>query len=273
MNRRTVFFAAAPLLFVAAAPAANLTGLWSFGNGGDIGHADVGRDLIVQGAAPAWSATLADDLATSQGGVVTTVSGSANGFTAMHGIAANGGGVFVNEYSILVDVFSPASSRSSWRTIMQTSNTNGNDGDYFIRNDNDRLGTASMTYSTSGINEAKWTRLVLTFDLNTPATGTLIKAYLDGTLLYTHTGTSGELVTDGRFSLYPNTDATPIIHFFRDNDGDNGALNVGALAIWDGVLSDADVTALGGAGTMVPEPATAATAVLGLLALGVRRRR
>ncbi len=255
--------------------AATLTGLWEFDNSGNLGQATVGTDLAVVGTAPTFNASLPDDYSTPLSGVVTTVGGSASGFTATHGVAANGGGTYVNEFSIVTDIFSPAGSRSSWRTILQTNAANSNDGDYFIRNDTDRLGTGSMTYSTTAIDEAKWTRLVITFDLNTPATSTVIKTYLDGILVYTHTGTSGELALDNRYSLYPSNDPTnPIVHFFRDNDGDNASMNVGTLAIYDGILSDSDVAALGGAGAVIPipEPATALLGLLGL-SLGLRRRR
>ena len=57
---------------------------------------------------------------------------------------ANGGGAFVNQYSLVVDLFSPVASRTSWRTIYQTSTSNGNDGEYFIRPDNSNLGVAEM---------------------------------------------------------------------------------------------------------------------------------
>ncbi len=249
------------LTLLAAAPchAANLTGLWLFDDQSNLANATVGADLTLAGAAPGtWAASLADDGSKSLTGVITTpAANSANRFIATHGIAANGGGAFVNEYTIVVDLFSPIASRSSWRTILQTNQNNTNDGDYFIDPTN-TVGVSALTYSTTPINAAAWTRLVVTFDL-----GTGVAAYTDGALFHTH---SAETV-DGRFSL------DPTVLFFSDQDGDDAPLNVGALAIYDGVLTPAEVAALGAAGAAIPEPTAS---LLGLAALGGmagRRRR
>ncbi|MCP3913397.1 MAG: hypothetical protein GY713_20915, partial [Actinomycetia bacterium] len=97
-----------------------LVGLWEFDDADDLGKATVGTDLTIGGTAPTYSATLADDSSDSLSGVITTNVGSANFLTATHGIAANGGGSNVNQYSVVFDVFSPAGSRGSWRTFFQT---------------------------------------------------------------------------------------------------------------------------------------------------------
>ena len=242
--------------------AASLAGLWYFDNAANPAEATVGNDLFFLGVAPTYSASLADDSSNSLTGVITTaVADSANRIRSDHGIAANGGGSFVNQYSIVTDIFSPAGSRSSWRTIYQTNTANGNDGDYFIRPDNDNLGVADLTYSDSPIDETSWTRLVVTFDLTQD--GGDVTTYLDGSLHHIH---QPDATVDQRFSLDPS------VFFFTDNDGDNAPLNVGALAIYDGVLTAGEVAALGNAGAAIPEPSTSVLlALVGCLAL--RRRR
>ena len=76
----------------------------------------VGSDLAIQGTAPVYAASVADDPGSSQTGCITTAAATAsNRLIATHGIAPNGGGTFVNEYTILADVFSPVASRSQWR--------------------------------------------------------------------------------------------------------------------------------------------------------------
>lgn len=249
------------LSFLAAVPcpAANLTGLWLFDDQANPAKATVGTNLTLTGTAPGtWSAILADDGSKSLTGVVTTpAAAQANTFVATHGIAPNGGGIYVNEYSIVVDLFSPAGSRSSWRTILQTNTGNTNDGDYFIATDN-TIGVGALTYSTSTLDPGAWTRLVLTFDL-----GTAVTAYTNGAPFRNH---SADLVDD-RFSL------DPTVLFFSDNSGDNAPLHIGALAIYDGVLSAAEVSALGSAGAAIPEPSSLLLGLASLGGLAGRRRR
>lgn len=266
---KSTFPAAAAVLALSGSltQGATLNGLWLFNNPGNLGQATVGTNLAINGTAPAYSASLADDFATAQTGVVTTVTGTGNGFTATHNIAPNGGGARVNDYSVLVDLFSPAASRSSWRTIFQTEPSNfDDDGEYFIRNNTDLMGTASLTYSTNPINEAKWTRMVLTFHLDPVQGSSSVNLFLDGTLFFTHSAADSDVLRDDRFSLGST------ILFFHDDDDENASLNIGNLAIWDGVLTAGEVSALGGAGAAVPEPATGVFA-LAAAGLGLVRRR
>ncbi len=161
----------------------------------------------------------------------------------------------------MADIFSPAGSRSGWRAIFQTNQTNSNDADYFIRNSNDTLGISALGYSGSAIDETSWTRLVITVDL--ALTGGDVKAYVNGSLFHTH---ASDQTTTGTYAL------DPTLLFFSDNDGENLPLNVGTLAIYEGVLTAPEISALGTAGLAVPEPAAPALAALAAL-LGFRRRR
>jgi len=219
-----------------AARAAVLTGLWEFDDPLNPGRATVGIDLGIAGAPPMFSPALADDVGNSLSGVLTTSHGLADYFTATHDIPPNGGGVFVNDFSILIDLFSPPESRDQWRCLFQTNPTNGNDGDYFIRTDN-RLGVAALTYSTNVLDPSRWTRLVLTFDLDAS-----IRTYVNGALFHTHLLQP----IDGRFSL------DPTVLFFGDEDLENFPWNVGAIAMWDGPLTALEVADLGRAGEPMP---------------------
>ncbi len=257
------FFTTVCLLAVTAATtsAATLNGLWLFDDSNDLAHATVGNDLTFTGAAPGtWSGALLDDQGDALTGVITTPAADpGNQFVVAHGIAPNGGGSFVNQYSIVVDLFSPVESRNSWRTILQTSTANANDGDFFIAPDDDAIGVAQIGYSDLAIDETSWSRLVITFDL-----GFSIQSYIDGLPFYFHLGDT----LDGRFAL------DPTVLIFTDEDGENAPLNVGALAIYDGVLTPDDVFSLGAAGSPipVPEPGTAILVLAALPAL-LRRRR
>lgn len=238
---RIVILALTPSL---TSPAAELKGLWEFDNAANPAEATVGNDLIFEGTPPAHAPSLSDDSLLDMSGVITTAApANANRIRGDHGIAPNGGGAFVNQYSIVADIFSPAGSRGSWRTIYQTNTGNSNDGDYFIRPDNDNIGVGDLTYSGSPIDEANWTRLVLTVDL--ALGGNDVLAYVNGALHFTH---SSNPTLDGRFSL------DSFLYFFSDENGDNAPLHVAALAIYEGVLSAPDVAVLGGAGDPVTTP-------------------
>jgi len=240
------------------ATAANLVGHWEFNNSANIGQATVGADLVVAGTAPTHSATLADDAANSQSGVITTAAGTGNHLVVSNTIGGNGGGAFTNEYTLLFDLQSPAASRSTWRSLYQTSPTNSNDGDFFHNNTAAaNLGVSALTYSAS-VNDTVWNRLVVSFDL-----GGSVTSYLNGTLLHNHSAST----VDGRFSL----DTTFL--FFADEDNENSALNIGTLAFWDGALTAPEVAALGVAGSPVPEPAGALLLALAGTAAMARRRR
>lgn len=240
--------------------AATLSGYWAFNNSANLGQATVGNNLTIVGTAPTYSATLTDDFSTSLSGVITTTTGTANRLVATHGIAPSPG-AFVINYTFVMDIFSPAASRSQWRSIFQTNQGNTNDADYFIRNSNDQLGVSGIGYSTGSINEGKWTRLAITVDLN--LNGGDVKTYLDGSLFYTHPTNQ---TTTGTYAL------DPTVLFFADNNGENFALNVGALAIFSGTMTASEVSALGAVGTAIPETSAVLLGGLGMLAL-LRRRR
>jgi len=239
--------ASALLLLALPAPAANLTGLWEFSNPANIGEATTGNDLIV-GGVHTHHANLADDGGTSLSGAITTMGNDTASFlTANHDIAPNGGGAFVNEYSVVVDLFTPVASRGIWRAIFQTTGSpSGNDADYWIRPDNNHLGVGAIGYSDSPIDAAAWTRLIVTVDLRTEIT-----SYLDGALHFTHTASDG---VDGRHSLVSSVDQN-IIHFFADDTaGENPPMNIGMIAIFDGVLNSSEVAFLGVAGDLIENP-------------------
>ena len=161
--------------------AATLKGYWEFSSAASGGafagvaaNGVAAPNLVIEGTAPTYYATLADDGGASLSGVIKTVTGTANRLRLTHGISPNGGSTsYVNNYTLMFDIFSPTASRSSWRSFYQTNTTNGNDAEYFIRNSDDKLGTAALVYSSSAIDETRWKRVVISVNL-----GTSIKTYV-----------------------------------------------------------------------------------------------
>lgn len=239
---------------------AGITGLWEFDNAANIGRATIGADLAIVGTAPAFFASRTYGGRTLQG-VIDTTPGTGNHLIASHGIAANGGGTRVNQYSILFDLRRPDTNQ--WRTLFQSDVSNANDGDYFIRDSDARLGVGALTYTPNYQMPAdQWARVVITADLT--AAGTY-RTYIDGTLAHTHTQPT---LDNDRFSFLPT------LLLFGDEDSENQLLSVGAVAMWDQSLTSAEVASLGLAGTAVPEPGSLATIGLAMLVgCNFRRRK
>ncbi|MFZ4765897.1 MAG: Ig-like domain-containing protein, partial [Roseimicrobium sp.] len=216
-------------------PISTPTGLWEFDNAAALGQATLGSGLTITGTTPAFSATLSDGSKTLTG-AITTVGGTANRLSMPIPAGGNGGGSFTNEYTLLFDIFSPSGSRTSYRSLFQTNTGNSNDGDYFIRNSDDKLGTAALGYSANALPEAVWKRVVIVGDL-----GSSYKVYVDGALFHTHTSQG----VDGRYSLEGQ------LLLFADDTSENAALNVGAVAFWKQLLTAAEIAALGAAGAPI----------------------
>lgn len=238
---------------------AGIAGLWEFDDAANIGRATIGTDLAIVGTAPTHVASQTYNGRTLQG-VIETTPGVGNHLIATHGIAANGGGTRVNQYSMLFDLRRPAT--DLWRTLFQSDPTNGNDGDYFIRNSDQQLGVGTLGYTANYQMPAdQWARVVISVDL---AAAGAFRTYIDGTLVHTHNPTA---VDNDRFSFLPT------LLLFGDEDNENQLLSVGTVAIWDQSLTDAQVASLGVAGTAVPEPSSlAALGVVMLVGCSYRRR-
>lgn len=206
---------------------AAVTGQWDFNSSNLV--ATVGTDLADFGTTPTTFTT-----ATIAGGTAVVMNfpaaDASQGYVMTHGIAANGGGGFVNQYTLLMDIMYPAASSGTWRSLFQTSTGNGNDGDIFL-SDGNGIGI-SANYSGAILPDT-WHRVGLVFDCSLPS-GQL-KKYIDGILV----GTQNLDGLDGRWSLDP----TALL--FTDNDGETAAGFVNSIQIHDVPLTDTDLFALG----------------------------
>lgn len=183
-------------------------------------------------------------------------------FRARHGLGVNGGGAYVNQYSILLDL--KVTSIGDWVSLYNTNHNNQNDGDAFIRASDSGLGISGDYAGSFTRNE--WNRVVLTVDQG----ANLMNLYLNGTWVNEVTLSGG---LDGRWALYAHDDAfASWTDILGDNDGDSGVGQISQLAFYGSVLSANEVAALGPVGSPVPEPATLAVLGAGALAL-IRRRR
>lgn len=164
-------------------------------------------------------------------------------YKVTHGIAPNGGGTKLNEYTLQFDFRMPV--QSGWHCFFQVSPLNNTDGDCFI-NTTGHIGVGSTGYSEHTITAGEWYKLVITVK-----NGTFYKYYLDGQLF--HEGSVQAV--DGRFAL------ENLFLAFADDDGEDGEMDCAELAIWDRALTAQEVFALGSFHAIDVTPPAAPTAL------------
>jgi hypothetical protein len=208
-------------------------GAWEF-NPSDPSRATIGQPLELVGTIEKVPGVHAAD------GAVQIGEGSY--FICTHGIAPNGGGTKVNQWTLLIDFSYPPSSLSDppngYNDLFQLDPTNADDSDWTI-NSSGAIGIGAVGYSgafgytTQG---DTWYRMVLVVE-----NGVRQDLYVDGEEIFK----GNQQGIDGRFSL-----ADVILLFCAGNnqDRDDAPINVSSVAIWDRPLSAAEIASLGGAG-------------------------
>jgi hypothetical protein len=96
------------------------------------------------------------------------------GYVMTHGAAPNGGGVYVNQYTLVYDIYFPASADGTWRSLWQTDPANdpGNDGDLFVGDGGSGNGIGISSVYDGTVTAGAWHRLAFAFDLTGTESGT-----------------------------------------------------------------------------------------------------
>jgi hypothetical protein len=230
----------APAMLTVINPVVFVTGQWDFQ--GNLA-ATYGRDLESYDATVQADTTFGTTTSFGLPGIngqttsIMRFVPSANawgGYRMYHGAGPNGGGSYVNQYTLVYDVYYPASS-SGWRSLLQTGTGNGNDGDFFI-NPTGGIGISSVY--NGFVAPDQWNRIAFAFDLTGPGQAPVLTKFINGVKVGNQTsGLSGR---DGRFAL----DAHALL--FADQDGDVAEAYVSSVQFSNGRRPDAFITALGG---------------------------
>ena len=212
------------------------TGLWEF-NGPDPYVATIGAPLELVGTTEdVYGLDDAD-------GAITIGEGSY--FICTHGIAPNGEGTLVNEWTLLIDfAYLPSSLQdppNGYNDLFQTDPTNASDSDWTISSAGAvGIGDVGYTNAAGFVTEPDvWYRMVVSVD-----NGVRHDVYFGGEKILA----GNQQGIDGRFSLEET-----LLLFAAGNsqDGDDAPIDVTTVAIWDTALSDSDVLSLGRAGDSV----------------------
>jgi hypothetical protein len=173
------------------------------------------------------------------------------GYIMTHGIAPNGGGTKVNQYTLIIDLLSPASSMGTYRALLQTDPSNTDtDADAFI-NPGNGLGISQQYDGV--VAEDTWHRIVLAFDLTKHEFG----KYIDGTNVVTAPVGAAPLGVHNAQYLSASVDPLlgggvdlrwsllPTALLLADQDGDLAPMYVSSLQIRNGRMTDASIAAMG----------------------------
>ena len=198
-------------------------GLWKFDDAANLLKAEIGSALVLTGTQTSVNGPAEGNLATEIG--------LGSYLTMTHGIAANGGGTLVNEFTLQVDFLMPEG--SLWHAIYQTAADNSDDAELFINTDN-AIGAWRYAYSTDLVASGTWYRMVISVK-----NGEFIRLYMNGQIWID--GSAQDV--DGRDALQS------ALILFGDNDGEDNTMLCSEVAIWDVALTTDEVFELGDAST------------------------
>jgi hypothetical protein len=250
------------------------TGLWRFQTSADKLKATVGADLVTSHPDnPGWMTGPWTDIGVpawhtmySDGGIIQDRSWDY--LSCYHGMSANGGGSYINEYTIMIDFYAGG---GAWNSLYQTAwGGNSNDGDLWVNATTTTaatIGVGPAGYSSQTFDATKWHRIVLSVD-----NGNFFRAYVDGQLYLDGTPQA----IDGRFALELDR-----FNLFADDSWEDAWCMAGTVATWGRALSGSEVAGMGGwlngsatpTPLIVPEPSTFVLLAAGLLMVFVIRKK
>jgi hypothetical protein len=150
-------------------------------------------------------------------------------------IAPNGGGVKVNQYTIIWDMYYSG----SVLPFFQCQNTNnvGTDGSLFLQGGDMGQGSGGYTMNNGAVSATNWHRLAFAVDLSQ----NLITKWVDGVKAQDWVSSANSLDAARRAWQ-------PEVLLFADSDGDdhNALCYVKSIQVSSRKLSDAEMMALGG---------------------------
>jgi peptide methionine sulfoxide reductase MsrB len=164
------------------------------------------------------------------------------GYAMHHGIAPNGGGTLVNQWTLIFDILFPDLSQGDgYSGIIEIQNDPNSDADISIDQVSPGVGGIGISGQYEGnITAGQWHRIVVAVDM--AAATPVMSKFVDGAKVADQTIFGGGSTVDGRFSL------SDVAHLFSDggHDDEVNTYYANSVQIRDGKLSDDEAAALGG---------------------------
>jgi hypothetical protein len=264
--KRTLFCITITLLLTLGIPTrAGVTGQWDF-NSGDL-SATFGTALSYRGDTAASTVFMTDTIGGQTANIMRfPAATSLQGYTMTHGMAPNGGGSYVNQWTLIMDIKFTADTSGNYHALLQSNQGNANDADLWV-NPSNGIGFGGVYHGT--LAPDAWHRIAFVVDASSATSANnSVRKFIDGTMVGVNTG----IGRDGTFGLDP----TALL--FTDNDGETTVGYVNSIQISDVILPDSWISVLGGATAggiaVIPEPGSGLLLGAGLLLLarGVLRR-
>lgn len=140
-----------------------------------------------------------------------------------------------NTYTLVFDLLMP-NGNDSYTALLQTSNNNSDDADFFLMGASNSFGILE-DYNGS-FADSSWVRLVLVFDLYNEKLDEYLNGNYVGTVIL-------EDSKNGRFCLNNNW-GVQASHFFSDNDNETNPVFVSSIQLRNYVMSALEIGELGG---------------------------
>lgn len=139
-----------------------------------------------------------------------------------------------NTYSLIFDILKPAG-KNQYTAILQTSNNNSDDADFFLLGEDNGLGI--LEQYNGGFADSTWVRLALVFDLYKEKLDEYLNGKYVGTVVL-------EDSKNGRFCLNNNW-GVQSSNLFSDNDGETNPIFVSSIQIRNYAMSPDEIEWLG----------------------------
>jgi hypothetical protein len=209
----------------------NLTGQWDF-NQGDL-KATVGTDMQFLGDTATLTKFQTVEVNGANANVMAFPAMTPNeGYLVFHGAKPNGGGTNVNQYTLVMDLFWPSTSDTTFRALYNTDTNNPQEPVMFVNPDN-AVGVDN-DYAGEMLPDT-WYRLALVVNLN--ETNSTITKFLNGNLAGIQTLDANSI--DSRFSL------RPAFLLFTGLVGETAPGLLDRVQVYSNALTDTQVAALG----------------------------